>query len=181
MEKIMGNSSEKERRITKKHLAEVLADNSETIGKFASIFAGRGAEREDLVQEGYLAMILMLRRHSRKHAKTILKNYVKPMVRDAAAKMRQHKDIVPLSPCEDDGGADMAMILEEHLADERAETDREMVELSDTLERSFNPDELAIALNLLEGSTHREIAETLGVSQQAVSARIKRMSKTLEL
>jgi RNA polymerase sigma factor (sigma-70 family) len=180
MEVKSGDSLDMGRRITKKHLADLLADNSETIGKFASIFAGRGAEREDLVQEGNLALLVMLRKCSRKHTKTILRNYVKPMVRDAAAKMRRRKDIVPLLPYGDDDSGEAA-VLEENLADDRAEIDIQLVELGDVLERSLTGEDLEIARGLLDGLSHKEIAEILGVSKQALSARIQRLSKTLEL
>ena len=46
--------------------------------------------------------------------------------------------------------------------------------------RALSSDEFDITLALLEGCSQREIARTLGVSQQAVAARLKTIRKKIK-
>ena len=54
------------------------------------------------------------------------------------------------------------------------------IELRETLMRALSSDEFDITLALLEGCSQREIARTLGVSQQAVAARLKTIRRKIK-
>ena len=53
-------------------------------------------------------------------------------------------------------------------------------ELRETLFRLLSPEELDLTQALIEGFTQREIAETLGISQQAVAARLRKIRDKLK-
>ena len=46
--------------------------------------------------------------------------------------------------------------------------------------RLLSPEELDLTQALIEGFTQREIAETLGISQQAVAARLRKIRDKLK-
>ena len=132
-------------------------------------YAGRGAEFEDLVQEGCLALLVLIprcpdRRWLARYLKTNLPGYV----RDAAARMRK-----PIT----NGGETMTEELEATLG--RDEERYEETELRETLERLLTREELDITQALVEGFTQAEIAKGLGVTQQAVAARVKKIRAKL--
>ena len=112
-------------------------------------YAGRGAEFEDLVQEGCLALLVLIprcpdRRWLARYLKTNLPGYV----RDAAARMRK-----PIT----NGGETMTEELEATLG--RDEERYEETELRETLERLLTREELDITQALVEGFTQAEIAQ----------------------
>ncbi|MDR1651665.1 MAG: sigma-70 family RNA polymerase sigma factor [Synergistaceae bacterium] len=166
-------------RVTKKQVSEVIAENARKVANYASRYAGRGAEREDLMQEGYLAILKVLREHSKKRAKGILASSLKGMVRDAAARLRRRCETVPIAQgC---GGDDAdAAFTDENLADERSGDDIERMEIEDALERLLEPGEMRLADRLMDGSTHSDIARELGLTQQAVSARVQKLRRRLK-
>ena len=132
-------------------------------------YAGRGAEFEDLVQEGCLALLVLIprcpdRRWLARYLKTNLPGYV----RDAAARMRRHAA---------HGGGAMTEELEATLG--KNEERYEETELRETLERLLTREELDITQALVEGFTQAEIAKGLGVTQQAVAARVKKIRAKL--
>ena len=132
-------------------------------------YAGRGAEFEDLVQEGCLALLVLIprcpdRRWLARYLKTNLPGYV----RDAAARMRRHAAY---------GGGAMTEELEATLG--KNEERYEETELRETLERLLTREELDITQALVEGFTQAEIARGLGVTQQAVAARVKKIRTKL--
>ena len=132
-------------------------------------YAGRGAEFEDLVQEGCLALLVLIpkcpdRRWLARYLKTNLPGYV----RDAAARMRRHAAY---------GGGAMTEELEATLG--KNEERYEETELRETLERLLTREELDITQALVEGFTQAEIARGLGVTQQAVAARVKKIHTKL--
>ncbi|WP_270470823.1 sigma factor-like helix-turn-helix DNA-binding protein, partial [Cloacibacillus porcorum] len=54
------------------------------------------------------------------------------------------------------------------------------IELREMLMRALSPDEFDITQALIGGYSQREIARTLGVSQQAVAARLKTIRKKIK-
>ncbi len=53
-------------------------------------------------------------------------------------------------------------------------------ELREMLFRALNPDELDLTQALIEGFTQQEIARELGISQQAVAARLRKIRAKLK-
>ena len=132
-------------------------------------YAGRGAEFEDLVQEGNLALIVLIPRcPDRRWLARYLKTNLPGFVRDAAARMRK-----PITQ----GGQTMTEELEATLG--RDEERYEETELRETLERLLTREELDITQALVEGFTQAEMARGLGVTQQAVAARVKKIRAKL--
>ena len=128
-------------------------------------YAGRGAEFEDLVQEGCLALLVLIPRcPDKRWLARYLKVNLPGFVRDAAARMRRHAA---------HGGGAMAEELEATLG--KNEERYEETELRETLERLLTREELDITQALVEGFTQAEIARGLGVTQQAVAARVKKI------
>ncbi len=114
----------------------------------AARYQGRGAEYEDLVQEGYVALgMLVPQCRDRRWLPLFLKNRLPCRVRDAAARMRKRRaegDEVLLEEIEETAGAE----------DEKY---RE-AELRETLRRALTREELDITQALTEGFTQAEIA-----------------------
>jgi RNA polymerase sigma factor (sigma-70 family) len=165
--------------VTRKQAARILEERSKMIGIFARKYAGRGAEREDLVQEGYLSALRMIKKRSKKHLKKALDNCLMGMVRDAAERMRYRDGTVQLSQCDGEDG-ETSLLKMENLADERAEEEAREIEIRCDLERILGPDELKIAILLVRGHTHAEIARDMGISQQAATMKVKRIRAVLE-
>jgi RNA polymerase sigma factor (sigma-70 family) len=166
-------------RASRNQIEEFLLANSDTISRFASLYAGRGAEPEDLRQEGYLAILSRLRGYSKREMRRLIENSLKGIIRDRAAKQRRRENTVPLSQCDDDDSGE-ALLREEHMADAAAEEDFRRIELSDMLERALKPDDMPIAAMLLDGWTQAEIARRFGVTQQSVGKRIARIRAALK-
>ena len=132
-------------------------------------YAGRGADFEDLVQEGNLALIVLIPRcPDKRWLARYLKVNLPGFVRDAAARMRRHAA---------HGGGAMTEELEATLG--KNEERYEETELRETLERLLTREELDITQALMEGFTQAEIARGLGVTQQAVAARVKKIRAKL--
>ncbi|MDR1137345.1 MAG: sigma-70 family RNA polymerase sigma factor [Synergistaceae bacterium] len=165
-------------RATQTQVEEFLKANSEKVSQYACKYSGRGAEAEDLEQEGYLALIACLRQYSKRKTCQMIENSLKGITRDAAARHRRRENPVRLSQC--GGDSDDALLKEEHIADAAAADDFILVELTDMLERALKPDDLPVALMLMDGWTQAEIARRLGVSQQSVSKRIARIRTILK-
>jgi DNA-binding NarL/FixJ family response regulator len=101
------------------------------------------------------------------------------MMRDAAERMRYRDDAMQLSAgAENDEGEEMSP--EENLEDARATEDTESAELRCDCERMLESDDVGVAGMLMEGQTHEEIARALGLTQQAVAKRVRRMRSVLE-
>jgi RNA polymerase sigma factor (sigma-70 family) len=136
-------------------------------------YAGRGAEREDLMQEASLALVVVARRCARKHIAHRLTNRLRYFVRDAARKMRWRNDTTSI---DDDGDFGEQTI---DVPDERAERDFEELEVADLLERLLDEPDRAIARAAIDGLTQREIAAAMGMTQQAVAKRLKKIRLAL--
>lgn len=136
-------------------------------------YANNPADREDLEQEGYLALIKIARGAKRGDMALLLKNHLPGYVRDAARKLWRHEGAVaPLSG----GDGDWREWL---LADARSEEDVLTLELEDELERLLPPDLLAVARALWDGMTQAEIAAAAGTSRAAVVRRIEKIRRLL--
>ena len=136
----------------------------------AAKYQGRGAEYEDLVQEGYMALVVLVPQcRDRQWLPLFLRNRVPYHVRDAAARLRgrahDNGDEVLLEAIEETAGAE----------DEKYGE----AELRETLRRTLTRGELDITQALMEGFTQAEIARELGISQQAVAARLKKIRDKL--
>ena len=147
------------------------------VRSIARRYEGRGADREDLEQEGYLALILLARRGMGRDPARHLKNHLPGFVRDAAARMRHRSETVTLTPNGDD---DDSPPLAEMLPDERAERDFEEFELHDLMERTLTREEFHIAGSLYRGMTQSEIASSLGRTQQSIGWRLKGIRSKLK-
>lgn len=131
-------------------------------------YSGRGAEYEDLVQEGYLALMQLIPKCTdRKWLAAFLKSRLPGYVRAVAARCR--------------GGSAAALDeeFEDFIPDNRSGEERGEVELREMLTRALTGDELDLTQALLEGFTQKELAVTLGISQQAVGARVKKIRDKL--
>ena len=157
------------------------ADVSVLVREFAPLvrrvarrYEGRGAEREDLEQEGYIALIEIARRYGTKEMALRLKRHLPGYVRDAASRMWRPARFVSLS---DDEGEETP--LADLLSDARAEEDVSVFELMDALERYLPKEEMALARALGSGMTQDEIAAVTGESRSTVGRRIANLRRRL--
>lgn len=135
----------------------------------AAKYQGRGAEYEDLVQEGYMALVVLVPQcRDRRWLPLFLRNRVPYHVRDAAARMRKRGS---------DGGEVLLEAIEETAGAEDEKYGE--AELREALRRTLTRSELDITQALMEGFTQAEIAKELGISQQAVAARLKKIRDKL--
>lgn len=156
----MNNASDIE-RITREYTPLVKAA--------AAKYQGRGAEYEDLVQEGYMALVILVPQcRDRQWLPLFLRNRVPYHVRDAAARLRGRAH---------DGGEVLLEAIEETAGAEDEKYSE--AELRETLRRTLTRSELDITQALMEGFTQAEIARELGISQQAVAARLKKIRDKL--
>ena len=124
-------------------------------------YQGRGAEYEDLMQEGYLALLLLIPQcKDLKWLPYFLKSRLPGYVRTAAERLRGRKR-TPEVGLEDVEGV---------LSDSKSSRTRSESELHDLLERTLTKAELDLTQALLEGFTQKELASFLNITQQAVSA-----------
>lgn len=149
---------------------EIVDSYTPLVRATARRYEGRGADYEDLVQEGYLALLILIPKcPDMKWLAHFLKNNLPGLVRDAAARMRRGRaqgDEVLLEEIEETAGAE--------------EEGYREAELRAILFRVLTPEELDLTQALLEGFKQREIAKNLGVSQQAVAARLRKIRDKLK-
>ena len=140
---------------------EIVDSYTPLVRATARRYEGRGADYEDLVQEGYLALLILIPKcPDMKWLAHFLKNNLPGLVRDAAARMRRGR-----------AQGDEVLLEEEGYRE---------AELRAILFRVLTPEELDLTQALLEGFKQREIAENLGVSQQAVAARLRKIRDKLK-
>jgi RNA polymerase sigma factor (sigma-70 family) len=132
------------------------------IRSLARRYVGPGSEFEDLVQEGYLALLKLLPRCRNEAAlPAFLAKALRRALRDSAAKgWRRGRPII-------DGDVDK---YEETLA---AEPDLNLAAWG------LNPEDEHLLRLLLDGLSQKEAGLRLGLSQQAVSRRLKGLGKSL--
>jgi len=154
---------------TEEQKAQIASDFKPLVKAMARQYRGRGAEFEDLCQEGSLAVLTLLKKCTKKeHLALFLQMAVRRAVRDAARRLRWKETPADLEPYEDLAApGDLAAIFDEPL-----EIELLMGKIPDELDRK-------IVLRLAEGATQREIALELGLSQQAISARLAHIRRTL--
>ena len=166
-------------RASRRQIEEFMSANSKAVSQYASRYSGRGAEPEDLEQEGYLAILFHLREYSKRETRRRIGNSLKGIIRDRAAKQRRRENTVMLSQCDDDD-SDEALLKEEHITDASAAGDFSLVELTDMLERALKSEDMPIAGMLMDGWTQAEIACRFNVTQQSISKRIARIRMALK-
>lgn len=151
--------------------AELIGSYMPLVKATAYRYQGRGAEYEDLVQEGCLALLILIPRcPDMKWLAAFLKNNLPGYVRTAAARMRRPKS---------DGGEVLLDDIEETVGEDESGRRYTQIELRAMLERALSRDELDLTQALMEGFSQREIAETLNITQQAVAARLRRIRAKL--
>ncbi len=144
------------------------------VRKIARRYEGRGAERDDLEQEGYVALIEIARRFGTREMARRLKRHLPGYVRDAARRMWRHAGAVSLAEADEEEDS-----LAERLPDERAEQDVAAFELMDALERFLPSEEMALARALADDMTQEEIAGASGWSRATAGRRIANLRRRL--
>ena len=128
-------------------------------------YAGRGAEFDDLVQEGYLALLeLVPRCGDPERLPLFLKNRLPARVR-AAARREWRQQCVPLEDME--GTPEEPSVFVEPSFPDRA------------LEECLCGEDRELVILLAGGFSQKEAAERFGITQQAVSARLRMVRKRL--
>lgn len=162
----------------KEEAESILQRLSKTIKYYARMYEGHGAERDDLIQEGFLAALRLMKRCSRENLDRAFYCSLRGMVRDAAERLRHQARTLHMSRYADDGEASSWM--EEVVTDGAAADAAENIELMYDLDRSLGAEARKMALMLLEGYTQSEIAFELEISQQAASKRIGKIRSVLQ-
>ncbi|MDR3321417.1 MAG: sigma-70 family RNA polymerase sigma factor [Synergistaceae bacterium] len=155
-------------------VAALLREFAPLVRRVARQYSGRGAERDDLMQEGCLALTAIARRCTRKQIAHRLANRLPDIVRDAALKMRWRSGARSFDS--DWEAGDWAL----DVPDERAQRDFEELEVADLLERLLDEPDRAVARAAIDGMTQREIASAMGTTQQAIAKRLKKIRLALE-
>lgn len=134
----------------------------------AARYKGRGAEYEDLIQEGNLALLILEPKCKDKQwLPAYLQKRLPGYVRAAAKRIRKGQS------------ESLAEEMESILPDSESGKEREAFELRELLAQVLTKEEFDLAQALVEGFTQQELAPLLGISQQAVSARVKRIREKL--
>lgn len=154
---------------TEERKAQIVNDFKPLIRAVARQYRGRGAEFEDLCQEGTLAVLRLLDKCTREdHVALFLRMAVKRAVRDAARRLRWRE--IP---------ADMAAHEEQAAPEELSAIFDDPMEIELLLRKIDNARDRLIVMRLAEGATQGEIARELCLTQQAVSARLGPIRRTL--
>ena len=128
-------------------------------------YEGRGAEFDDLVQEGYVALLELIPKCGDPGKLPLyLKERLPARVRAAARREWRHN----------------GLSLEDIEGTGEEPADLEEPSFPDPLVETLGQKEKKIADLLTEGYTQKEISEQFGISQQAVSARVKKMRQKLQ-
>mgnify|MGYP001180510416 FL=1 len=128
-------------------------------------YEGRGAEFDDLVQEGYVALLELIPKCGDPGKLPLyLKERLPARVRAAARREWRHN----------------GLSLEDIEGTGEEPADLEEPSFPDPLVETLGQKEKKIAELLTEGFTQKEISEQFGISQQAVSARVKKMRQKLQ-
>jgi RNA polymerase sigma factor (sigma-70 family) len=161
----MNRKNRNRRKMTDKELEEITAKYTPLVLSLARKYQGRGAEYDDLVQEGYIALIKLAPRCSNPDRMSLfLKRQLPAKVRNAAARLRRKES------------------LESELEDGELEVSSPlgiMPWLLESLMTDLEGNEREILKLLAFGYLQKEIAERLGITQQAVSSRVGRIRKKI--
>lgn len=161
----MNRTRQKRRTMTDKELEDITAKYTPLVMSLARKYEGRGAEYEDLVQEGYIALIKLAPRCEDPGMMSLfLKQQLPAKVRNAARKLRR----------------------KESLESDLAEGELDLISplgmtpwLFQSLISDLKGNEMEILKLLAFGYLQKEIAERLGITQQAVSSRVGRIRKKI--
>lgn len=130
-------------------------------------YSGRGAEFDDLVQEGYMALLELIPRCPRCDLLPLfLKSRLPGRVRAAARRFWRCTEHHGFEPIDELEGTPL-------------EPSVPSVEVDDGVARLLSPEELRMTGMLAEGWSQRETAKWLGVTQQTVSFRLRRLRERL--
>ena len=133
----------------------------------AKRYAGRGAEFDDLVQEGYAALLELIPRCPRRDLLPLfLKSRLPGRVRAAARRFWRSAEHHGFEPLDELEGTPF-------------EPSVPPVETDDGVSRLLSPEELRMARMLAEGWSQKETAKCLGVTQQTISFRLRRLRERL--
>ena len=129
-------------------------------------YAGRGAEFDDLVQEGFIALLEVIPRcKDRERLPLFLKNRLPARVRTAARREWRRE----WTPIEDIEGT----AAEPSFSEERDFAEEDLCARLDDEDRE-------LVILLADGLSQKEAAGRCGITQQAVSARLRAVRKRLE-
>jgi RNA polymerase sigma factor (sigma-70 family) len=163
-------------------IAALVREFAPLVGRLARRYEGRGALREDLEQEGRLALIKVARRVAERERMAYrLASLLPGMVRDAAARMRfqgGRVEFAQFASPEDDEPADGAGT-EGGVPDGRSYRDFEDVELYAAIDAL--PDELdrKVVRAIADGKGLLEICKLAGVTHKTLRKRLNRLREAL--
>ncbi len=151
---------------------QLVSEYTPLVRSLARRYYGRGAEFDDLVQEGYIALLVLIPKcPDMTWLAAFLKNNMPGYVRNAAARLRTRSDAACEVLLED---------IEETVGEDESQKRYSEAELREMLRAALTADELDMTQALMEGFTQKEIADTLGLTQQAVGARLKKIRAKLK-
>lgn len=158
------NSTQKEQReLSDEELQRLMKEYIPLVKSLAKKYEGRGAEFDDLVQEGYLAILKLAPKcRKREYMALFLKKRLPAKVRNAAKRLRRKYSVETELP---EGVFDPK--------DERQNVFPILSRLIDGLEK----DDYRLLKMVAFGYLQKEIAEKLGITQQAVSSRVGKVRK----
>ena len=154
---------------TEEQKAQIASDFKPLVKAMARQYKGRGAEFEDLCQGGSLAVLRLLDKCTKEdHVALFLRMAVKRAVRDAARRLRWKENPADLEAYEDLAAPEDLVALFD-----------EPMEIELLLRKIPSAQDRLIVMRLAEGATQGEIARELCLTQQAVSARLGHIRRTL--
>lgn len=162
-----------------KNTPDATFTNEELIVKYEPLvkatarrYAGRGAEYEDLVQEGYLALLILNEKCTDKNWLTaFIARRLPGYVRTAAERLRGLRKMTDLLDFE---------FLTEIIFDPSEEERRTLTEIIYIIKRKLLPGEFIMVCEVMDGCTQKDLAGMHNITQQAVCARLKKIRAKLE-
>ena len=151
---------------------ELIAKYEPLVKATARRYAGRGAEFEDLVQEGYLALLILNEKCTDKQWLTaFIASRLPGYVRTAAQRLRGLRNKAIFIDPE---------FLPEIILDPSEEERRMLLEIIYIIKRKLLPGEFIMVREVMDGCTQNDLAEKHNITQQAVCARLKKIRAKLE-
>ena len=151
---------------------ELIAKYEPLVKATAKRYAGRGAEYEDLVQEGYLALLILNEKCTDKEWLTaFIANRLPGYVRAAAERLRGLRRKTNF--------ADFDTVAD-RLIDPSEVERRLLIEILEILKKRLRPGEFILARDAMDGWTQSDLAGKNNITQQAVCARLKKIRAKLE-
>jgi RNA polymerase sigma factor (sigma-70 family) len=151
---------------------ELIAKYEPLVKATARRYTGRGAEFEDLVQEGYLALLILNEKCTDKEWLTaFIARRLPGYVRTAAQRLRGLRTKTNLIDFE---------FLPEIILDPSEEERRTLTEIIYIIKRKLLPGEFIMVREAMDGCTQKDLAGKHNITQQAVCARLKKIRAKLE-